>query len=131
MAGTGDAKENLIEIGVLLLTFFQQTLPRLMAASCFNRTGPPPPPPDSSHIDPKSPIMQDMNVIGDYLEREMQLGRLRRIDVVVLQMLLFGTFSGPFLRAFISKEEVTSLDLRSFAERTVAVIWPGITPVSE
>ena len=130
LAGTGDVKGNLVKIGVLLLTYFQQTMPRMMAASGVKMAGPPPPgtPPG---IDPKSPIMQDLNVIGSYLGREMQLGRLRQTDIPILQMLIFGAFVSPLFRAAVSKQAFTPLDLRTIAENTIEVIWRGIAPDTE
>jgi len=130
LAGTGDVKGNLVKIGVLLLTYFQQTMPRMMAASGVKMAGPPPPPPPGTppDIDPNSPIMQDLNVIGGYLAREMQLGRLRQTDISILQMLIFGAFVSPLFRAAVSKQAFAYLDLQTIAENTIEVIWRGIAP---
>ena len=125
LVGTGDLKENLVTIGVGLLTYFQQTLPRVLAAAGFKM----PPPlemPPAGELQ-GSPLARDLKVIYRFIEREIELGRLRRIDPEILGNLLFGCFCGPMMRVMLARD-IHDEDLKLFAQKTIDVLWSGIEP---
>ncbi|HEY3332432.1 MAG TPA: helix-turn-helix domain-containing protein [Capsulimonadaceae bacterium] len=126
LGGIGDLKENLVTIGVGQLTYFQQTLPRILAAA-GHKIPPPlgmPPPEDHQH----SLLARDLQVIKEFLDNEVQLCRLRQIDTSVLASMLFGCFAGPMIRVTLAKDLQGDDDLREFARKTIDMLWGGIQP---
>jgi AcrR family transcriptional regulator len=85
LVGVGDIKENLITLGVELLTYFQQVMPNLIASSGVKMM-PRPMPGDEPDFE-NSPLAHDLKTIHLYLTRESDLGRIRRADVEILTTL--------------------------------------------
>jgi len=125
LAGDGDVRENLITIGVGMLTFFQQTIPQMLAAAGV-KFGPPPGPhhPDE-HMDRM--IQNDLDKIHDYLKHEQDLGRIRKMNPRLLAAMLFGCFANPALRAALPEEQ-TDAEIRLSAEEMVDILWSGLRP---
>ena len=125
LAGTGDVRENLVTISVDMLTFFQQTIPQMLAAAGV-KLGPPPVPhhPDE-HMDRM--ILGDLDKIHRYLEHEQELGRIRQMNTRLLAAMLFGCFANPMLRAALPDEQ-TAAEIRHSAEEMVDILWGGLRP---
>jgi AcrR family transcriptional regulator len=132
LVGVGDIKENLITLGVELLTYFQHVMPNIIASSGMK--GLPRPMPGQDDLGENSPLAQDLKSIHFYLSREADLGRIRQMDVEILTTLLFGAFSSPVLQAVFNrifdKDLLTDKGLREIAKKTIDIIWQGIDPHS-
>lgn len=129
IVGIGDVRENLVTIGVEIVTFFQQTLPQIMAAAGVKF--PPPPPPGPPPRGGMNLAMNDLEKICGYLERERALGRIRDVDTRFLGAMLFGCFANPILWLSLLNDVQTSEEIRQCAEKMVEVLWNGIKPEAE
>jgi AcrR family transcriptional regulator len=129
LVGTGDMRENLVTLGVEMLTFFQQTLPQMLAAAGIKLppAGPPPGPPPKEGM---NLAMQDLDKICGYLEQEQALGRIRETDTKVLATLLFGCFANPILRVSLLRDVQAPEEIRQCAESMIEILWNGIKPDS-
>jgi len=109
-----------------MLTFFQQTIPQMLAAAGV-KFGPPPGPPHHPDEDMERMIQGDLDKIHAYLKHEQELGRIRQTNTRLLAAMLFGCFANPALRAALPDEQ-TAAEIRKNAEEMVDIIWGGLKP---
>lgn len=128
LVGTGDIKENFITIGVELLQYFQQVIPNMIVSSGIKI---PPPPPLRKDFDEDAPLIKDMMKMRLFFQRELELGRIRNVDIDLLTTQFFWSFSSPvlqyvFKKAF-NKDIMSDEDLRDLSKKTVDILWNGIS----
>jgi AcrR family transcriptional regulator len=124
LAGTGDVRENLVTISVQMITFFQHTIPQMLAAAGV-KLGPPGLHEPDEQMDRM--IQADLDKIHVYLKHEQDLGRVRKMNTRLLATMLFGCFANPALRA-VFPDEQTEADIRRNAEEMIDILWSGLKP---
>ncbi|WP_373048569.1 TetR/AcrR family transcriptional regulator [Vulgatibacter sp.] len=122
LVGTGSVKENLLEIGMGMLAFLEELLPRVTMvwsttspAKMFEGMSEPPP-------------VKGLKMLTNYLDAEQRLGRIRRCD----PELAARTFLGGLLQyAFfdmIGANRWMPLAAPTYVRGLVEVIWLGLEP---
>lgn len=120
-AGVGDVRESLVEISVEIIRFFRVLVPRVMrlwAHTCAH--------PMEITKGKESPPLRAHRVLAEYLDEEMERGRLRSADAKVMARMLIGTLHNfVFFEVVGLKEEG---DAEAFARDMVDLIWKGAAP---
>lgn len=129
MAGEGRIQDNLIQISVRIMEFIRELLPRIMliwsckeaAASEWQRMH-----------GPESPPRQALMALARFLEKEMELGRLRRTDSEVAARIFLGSiWNHVFMETIEGSKEQDRMEARVYAHKLVDTVWQGLAPRHE
>jgi AcrR family transcriptional regulator len=123
LVGQGDPRENLRQIGLELIGFLEEVLPKAMLMwSQRSMTPPQPPPPDS-------PPLVVLRALTDYFTAEMKLQRVRPGDPQILARLMQGAcWSYVFLQ--LMTDRIPRLPREEYVDRLIAQLWTGIAPAA-
>ncbi|MCC5638033.1 TetR/AcrR family transcriptional regulator [Nostoc sp. CHAB 5844] len=137
LCGTGNLKENLIQVCLQILEFYSEVLPRFMMLCSRGNTLPEP-----CNRTQQGP-MQDVKVLTSFLEREISLSRLRPINTKIVAHILVGTLMNyvlleqiPLSQPRCATELVKDFDCEnqsnvvfSWVQSLIEAIWVGIAPI--
>ncbi|AFY41107.1 TetR/AcrR family transcriptional regulator [Nostoc sp. PCC 7107] len=137
LCGTGNLKENLIQVCLQILEFYSEVLPRFMMLRSRGSAFPEP------FTRKEQGLMQDVKVLTSFLEREISLSRLRPVNAKIVAHILVGTLMNyvlfeqkPCSQTSFTIEPVKDFDLEhqpkvvfSFVQSLVEAIWLGIAPI--
>ena len=120
--GTGDLNENLVEIGLAGVGFFQKMLPMIMMAwSNADCLGAP--------LLPERVPLQVLGRLARYFEAEMRLGRMRRVDAeIIARTYLAGVHNYAFFEVLLKKQGELPLPAGMYMRGMVDALWGGIAP---
>jgi AcrR family transcriptional regulator len=125
VSGAGDPLESLRTLCCSIIQDFADMLPRMIAVM-GNRPG---------HLThevlrtmPEPLPLRDLNVLRAYLDREVELGRMRYCDTTALAHVIMGALSQYPMHALIAQHQPSPEDLRAFACSIADLLWPGIRP---
>jgi AcrR family transcriptional regulator len=122
--GKGDLRENLHDIAHQAIAFFRGTMPLMMMS--WSNPDPAGPSAIFARIEGEPPPVKAIKRVTSYLEAEMRLGRLRRVDPEVLAR----TFTGGILQFVMFEVMLHVGGMLPLAEATfvrglVDVLWNG------
>ncbi|BAZ25411.1 TetR family transcriptional regulator [Kalymmatonema gypsitolerans NIES-4073] len=121
LVGKGNLKENLIQICLRILEFHREVMPRVMMLQSRGKI----PTPEI----PKPKLIQHVNALTAFLEREMKQGRLRPCDPKTLAHLLLGSLMNYVLSEHIGIQVSMPTTEQEFVQCLVEILWQGIAPV--
>ncbi len=87
--GEGDLRQNLIDISIGMVDFFEETIPKInmiMSAGDFD------PAEDMIRNQPESPPAVTLRKFTEFFERERKLGRIQPCDPEIVARTLLGSF---------------------------------------
>ena len=123
--GQGDVQSNLVEVGEQIVAFFRRMMPVMMMA-WSNPAGGQRRPEDFGPG--KAPLIA-IRAIGGYLEAEMALGRIRRVDAEILaRALLAGLSNYAFFEVLLKQQGQLPLPVGMYVRGLVDVLWNGVAP---
>lgn len=122
LVGKGNLKENLIQICLQILEFHQEVMPRFMMLQSRGKI----PKPESL---PQPKLIQDVNALTAFLEREMKQDRLRSCDSKTLAHLLLGSLMNYVFSESMETQAIISTSEQEFVQSLVEILWQGIAPV--
>jgi len=122
--GAGALTEQLIEIGLDGIVFFQKKIPMMMMAwSNAEKLGGVPP----------SPGRVPLEVVGrlaGYFEAEMRLGRMRRVDAEIVARTFLATIHNyAFLEVLLKQQGQLPLPPGMYIRGVIDSLWNGVAPV--
>lgn len=120
--GQGDSKENLIQLSLSILLYFNAMLARMIT-----KMGSHPTPATFKGL-PEHPIVKDRIQISTYIQQEIDLGRLRPCDSNLLAGMLLGSLSHHVFTAMIVGRPLDEAELVPIATGVVEILWGGIAP---
>ena len=125
--GTGDLRVNLIHIAREIIRLSQQIMPLVM------RDWGHPPSVAAAGPDPseqeESPINRDRRRLAQFLQQEIDRGRLRSCcDVEVVARMLFDPCLGVVVDSILQKQPLARPDVDCFAQSLVEALWEGVAP---
>lgn len=128
--GTGDVQAHLVEVGGAGVAFFQKMLP-LMMMGWSNPAASGRVPLGTDFGPGKAPLIA-IRTIGGYLEAEMSLGRLRKVDSEILaRAFLSGLINYAFLEVLLKQQGQLPLPVGMYVRGLVDVLWNGVAPNDE
>ena len=125
--GSGDLVENLVELGGEVLEFLRQIVP-LMMMSWSNPSGgggvlPAP------LRGPDPPPVRALRKLGEYFDREMKAGRLRRRDPELLARVFLGSLQNyVFFEVLLRAQHMMPLPSQTYVRGVVDLLWNGAAP---
>jgi AcrR family transcriptional regulator len=120
LAGTGDLKENLIELSVKMIGFFRAVLPRLMLIWAYRREA-------RDEDRPVSAPLRSIDALVEFLSHEQRLGRLGTGEPTAIARVIVGsTFTYAFLETIGARGGVAEPE--TYARDVVEALWTGIGP---
>lgn len=121
--GTGDCKENLRAIFFSILLFFNEMIPRTITTmGSLGAMG------FKIFEGVEHPIIRDEANLKVFLQREMELGRLRTGETDLLARLILGSLTSYIFTAMITGASLSHEELHALAASTVDLLWSGIAP---
>lgn len=126
LLGRGEPRENLIHIALGMMHFLQEMLPLVMV-SWSNPSGQSTGQlPDDSHAEP--PGIRDRRLLTHYLQKEMDMGRLRVCNAEAVARMLFGVCLNFVMDRLTLRQAISPEEINTFVEDVVVAIWEGICP---
>lgn len=122
--GKGDVREQLREIAQEMLTFFEELVPRLAAFSGVPGLNPF----ELLSQDQAPPPLVILRALTNYLEAEMDQGRIKRSDPEVLARVVMGSlYNFAFFKHLRLFARQPMADER-YVRELVDLIWMGVKP---
>ena len=123
LVGVGDPRENLVHIAIEMLQFMLRVFPLVMLTwgGRFSQ-------PSSASIEEESPVIRDYRLLENYLQQEMDAGRIRQGDQQATAKLFFATAVNYIVESSLFQTSPTSDDVEQFARDFIDVVWDGISP---
>lgn len=128
-SGCGDAKSNLIFICVRILRHLNAVMPRIITA-LGSRICPSERERDPFAGLPEPPPVRDQRKIAEYIQSEMDLGRLSTPDPQLLARIILGTLVHHAFGLFAANRDPATDEIEVLARGTINVLWAGIAPKS-
>jgi len=127
LAGSNTVEENLVVAGIQTVGFFTRVMPIMMMSwsnpkvqGCFPAGG--------EGADP--PPLRAQAHVAQYLSAEVQLGRLRTIDVAVIARAYMGALSAYVFSEMLSTGgRGTNIDPNAYVREYVRTLLGGMAPV--
>lgn len=136
LPGKGDLKENLVMLSIKILDFLREMVPRMVM---MQAKGGLPHPPAEAHLNmlslpespPKPPIIGDLKAVAAFLEREVELGRIRPCNAEILAYTLLGSlthyvFVGQMMQ--VHGQMQTTITAADYVQGLIDNLWQGIAP---
>ncbi|MEO0647435.1 MAG: TetR/AcrR family transcriptional regulator [Cyanobacteria bacterium J06650_10] len=122
MAGQGDLQENLKEIGLKMIGFIQELLPKMMMVRSKGR--PLPPMLTESGIAPPVRVIKALTAL---FEKEINLGRMRCSQPQIVAMMFLGSMTEY---VFLTQASAPLPSTEVYVGSVVDVLWNSIQPDS-
>ena len=121
-----DMSQNLSELATEILKFLREMFPSMMMLWLKQK--------DKSRgglpQKLKSPMVQMINAIADYLEQEMQRGRLAKVDPLVAARMIVATAANYVLFETVGRRQPMPLDSDIYVKKLIDILWFGLNPAS-
>lgn len=125
ISGKGNLKQNLIKLCLQIIEFNRQVVPRLMMLRSRGNAMP-----EMKNKRDSRPI-RDLKVFTNFLEKEIEQGRLRPSDPQTIAMILLGSLMNfVFLEQMHPLDDIPTNELM-FVEQLVDIVWQGIAPIQD
>jgi len=123
--GKGDIEQNLVMLAERGIQFFRSLIPLLMQAwSAGDGVMP------LSFRQPNPPPLRALRTLSAYLDAEMSLGRLRRVDPELAARAFMGSLMHyAFFELFMHGHTPPLMAVSVYAKRLVGLLWGGLMPV--
>ena len=122
LVGRSEPRENLIYIALGMMRFLQEMLPLVMVgwSSTAGQS--------AEHTRGESPGVRDRRLLTQYLQKEMDLGRLRACNAEAVARMLFGGCLNFVMDHLTLKQAISPEEINTFVEGVVDAIWEGVRP---
>lgn len=126
--GQGDLQANLIETGEAAVGFFRRMMPLMMMTWSNPAKGRR----QVEDIGPGKAPMIAIRAISGYLDAEMALGRIRRVDAEILaRAYLSGLTNYAFFEVLLKQHGQLPLPVGMYVRGLIDVLWNGVSPHDE
>jgi AcrR family transcriptional regulator len=122
--GVGEVNVHLMEIGLGGIAFFQKKIPMIIMAwsNAGNLGGCPP--------SPGRVPLEVVSRLARYLEAEMQLSRMRRVDAEILARTFLATIHNyAFFEILLKQQGQLPLPPGMYIRGVIDSLWNGVAPV--
>jgi len=124
ISGQGDMRDNLMRLVYEVIHFAQERIPFVMLGWSHK--------PSSSDSVPSEegepPVVRDSRRLAQFLQLEVDRGRLRPCHVEMVARLLIGPCLNLVLDSVMNKQPLTSEEIDHFTVDLVETLWQGIAP---
>lgn len=124
LSGQGNLRDNLMRIVREIIHFAQERIPFVMLHWSHKPSSPAPVPPDEG----ESAIARDRRRLAQFLQEEVDRGRLRSCQVEMVARLLLGPCLNLVLDSVVNKQPLTAEEIERFTADLVETLWQGIAP---
>jgi AcrR family transcriptional regulator len=124
ISGHGDMRDNLTRIVREIIRFAQERIPFVLLRWSHK-------PASSDAVFPEegeSPVARDSRRLAQFLQEEVDRGRLRPCQVEMVARLLVGTCLNLVMDSVVNKQPVTSEEIDRFTADLVETLWQGVAP---
>ena len=123
--GKGDPHENLREIALAMIDFFRVLVPRVMMFWSRRSGGPQDILKNESGTPPP---LRAMQALAGYLDGEMEAGRLRRADPMVVARMLIGSIHHFVFVELVGMRMKQAPSAEEYVEALLEVLFRGLEP---
>ena len=122
LAGQGDMRDNLVRIAREVLRFAQQRMPLVMLGWSHKPSG------GSAPDEEESAVERDSRRLAEFLQREVDRGRLRPCKVGILARLLLGPCLSLVMDSVLRHRPLGADEIARFADELIDMLWEGVAP---
>lgn len=122
MSGQGELRQNLEDIGLKMIGFIRELLPKMMMVR--SKGLPLPPMLTDSGM---APPVRVIKALTDLFEQEIALGRMQCPQPQIVAMMFLGSMTEY---VFLSQASAPLPDAESYVKSVVDVLWKSIQPDS-
>lgn len=123
LVGKGNLKQNLRDLSLEILEFNRQVMPRLMMLRSRGNWLPE----ILKRVDSRP--SRDLQIFTNFLEREIEQGRLRSSDPKTIAMILLGSLMNYVFLEQMHPSGDAPTDEQIFIQNFVEIVWEGIAPI--
>jgi AcrR family transcriptional regulator len=122
-----DPREILHAAGLQMVSFFRIILPlQLMRFSSGTHSGIP-----DELKGPNSPPLRAMKLLGDFFERHMAAGNMRRHDPEIVARIFLGSIqSFVFFELLMRLQDQMPMPVETYLRGVINLIWTGAAPTT-
>jgi AcrR family transcriptional regulator len=125
LCGQGEMRDNLMQIVRQIIHFAQERIPFVMLRWSHK--------PSSSDSIPAdeggAAVARDSRRLAQFLQQEVDQGRLRPCQVEMVARLLVGPCLNLVLDSVVNKQPLTAEEMERFTVDLVDTLWQGIAPL--
>ena len=123
LSGKGDMRDNLAHIAHEIIRFMQQRMPLVMLGWSHKPSSDTPVPEEDEPA-----VVRDSRLFAQFLQHEVDRGRLRPCEVEVVARLLLGPCVNVVLDSVLRKQPLGAEELDRFVDNLIETLWEGIAP---
>jgi AcrR family transcriptional regulator len=123
--GRGALEDELADVGVRLIAFFQEILPRMMRLWAHTEEEPMK---LLKNEGPDAPPLRLMRAMTEYLAAEQALGRLGEVEPQLMARMFIASMHNYVFLAVVSGPEAPAMSPEAYARGVVATLWRGVAP---
>lgn len=122
--GQGEVKENLFRASMELIEHLREAYPRMMMlwSNRQNELKP------GAHDHSRLSSVEFSKAIGMYLEGEIKIGRVARVDAMVGARLLVGAAANYVFWELVGLDQGMAGDVETYVRKIVDTMWQGLDP---
>ncbi|WP_353930784.1 TetR/AcrR family transcriptional regulator [Okeanomitos corallinicola TIOX110] len=123
LVGKGNLKQNLVKLCLQILEFNRQVMPRLMMLRSRGNAIPE----MLNRVDSRP--SRDLKTFTNFLEKEIEQGRLRTSNPKTIAMILLGSLMNYVFLEQMHPTGDAPIDEQMFVHNLVDIVWEGIAPI--
>ena len=125
LSGKGDMRDNLRQIAHEIIRFMQQRMPLVMLGWSHKPSS------DTSVADEDEPaVVRDSRRFAQFLQHEVDRGRLRPCNVQMVARLLLGPCINVVQDSVLREQPLGAEEIDRFADDLIETLWEGIAPLA-
>jgi AcrR family transcriptional regulator len=124
LSGQGEMRDNLMRLVRAIIAFAQERIPFVMLRWSHNPSSSDAAPPEEG----EPPVARDTRRLAQFLQQEVDRGRLRPCQVEMVARLLIGPCLNLVMDSVVNKQPLTTEETDRFAADLVETLWQGIAP---
>lgn len=116
-------RESLIYVAREIIRFAQERMPFVMLGWSHKPSAL-----DSVSDQNESAVVRDSRRLAQFLQKEVDQGRLRPCKVEMVARLLMGTCLNLVMDSVLNKQPLGSEEIKHFTDDLIETLWQGIAP---
>ena len=122
LAGAYTFRNNLVAVSLDIIDYYDAHLPRLMMIWSSRTRAP-----IRRKLD-DTPQARNLRALSRYFAREIELGRMRRVDPEVVARMLLGALSNHSFAKAMGMHVQGRVAAKRYVTRLIGALWQGIAP---
>ena len=128
LSGKGDMRDNLRQIAHEIIRVMQQRMPLVMLGWSYKPSSDKPSSDTSVPDEDEPAFVRDSRRLAEFLQQEVERGRLRPCNVQMVARLLLGPCINVVQDSVLRKQPLGAEEIDRFVDDLMETLWAGIAP---